>query len=56
MKVIATSREGLRVAGEQLWAVPSLGVVDGAESAAVALFVERARAVLTTTATYERAR
>ena len=42
--VIATSREGLRVGVEHLWPVPSLDVGDG--SAAVALFVERARAVL----------
>ncbi len=41
--VLATSREGLRVAAEQLWSVPSLGSRDGAE--AVELFVERARAV-----------
>ena len=45
VKVIATSREGLRVGGEQLWSVPSLGVGEGANSAAVELFVERARAV-----------
>ena len=43
--VIATSREGLRVGGEFLWPVPSLDVKAGAASAAVALFVERARAV-----------
>ncbi len=36
--VIATSREGLRLAEEQLWPVPSLD----ADSSAVTLFVERA--------------
>ena len=43
VKVIATSREGLRVGAEQLWPVPSLDVAAGAASAAVELFVERAR-------------
>lgn len=42
--VLATSREGLRVADEHLWAVPSLDLTDGIESAAAALFVERAAA------------
>jgi predicted ATPase len=46
VKVMATSREGLRVAGEQVWPVPSLDVADGLGSAAVELFVERARAVV----------
>jgi predicted ATPase len=46
VKVMATSREGLRAAGEHLWPVPSLEVADGVGSAAVELFVERARAVL----------
>jgi len=41
VKVLATSREGLRVADEQLWPVPPLD----AESSAAALFVERATAV-----------
>jgi predicted ATPase len=45
VKVVATSREGLRVGAEQLWSVPPLDVTAGAESAAVALFVERAQAV-----------
>ena len=45
VKVIATSREGLRVEAEQLWPVPSLDVSDGVDSPAVELFVERARAV-----------
>ncbi len=45
VSVIATSREGLRVGAEHLWPVPSLGVGEGLSSAAVELFVERARAV-----------
>ena len=45
VKVLATSREGLRVRAEQLWPVPSLDVDAGVSSAAVELFVERARAV-----------
>ena len=45
VRVLATSREGLRVADEQLWLVPSLEVGAGIDSAAVALFVERARSV-----------
>jgi predicted ATPase len=44
VKVLATSREGLGLAGEHLWAVPSLGV-DGDGSEAVRLFVDRATAV-----------
>jgi predicted ATPase len=44
--VLATSREGLRAAGEHLWPVPSLDVRAGANSAAVELFVDRARAVV----------
>lgn len=43
VKVLATSREGLRVADEQTWLVPSLDTGAGTDSAAVALFVERAR-------------
>jgi predicted ATPase len=46
LRVMATSREGLRVAVEHLWPVPSLDVAGGANSAAVELFVERARAVV----------
>jgi predicted ATPase len=46
VKVLATSREGLRVAGEHLWPVPSLEVAEGVGSAAVELFVARARAVV----------
>ena len=45
VRVLATSREGLGVADEQLWLVPSLGVRAGIDSAAVTLFVERARSV-----------
>ena len=45
VRVLATSREGLCVADEQLWTVPSLDVDAGTESAAVTLFVERARRV-----------
>jgi predicted ATPase len=43
--ILATSREGLGVADEQLWPVPSLDVGAGIDSAAVNLFVERARSV-----------
>jgi predicted ATPase/class 3 adenylate cyclase len=43
--ILATSREGLGVADEQLWLVPSLDLGAGIESAAVDLFVERARSV-----------
>jgi predicted ATPase/class 3 adenylate cyclase len=45
VKILATSREGLGVADEQLWLVPSLELRAGTDSAAVALFVERARSV-----------
>jgi len=45
VKIVATSREGLGLADEQLWPVPSLGVGAGTDSAAVALFVERTRSV-----------
>jgi predicted ATPase len=44
-RILATSREGLGVADEQLWLVPSLDFGAGIESAAVDLFVERARSV-----------
>jgi predicted ATPase len=43
IKIVATSREGLGIADEQLWPVPSLNVGAGVDSAAVALFVERAQ-------------
>jgi predicted ATPase len=42
VRIVATSREGLGVADEHLRLVPSLDVGAGFESAAVALFVERA--------------
>ena len=45
VKILATSREGLGVADEQLWPVPSLDVGAGIDSAAVTLFVERAHSV-----------
>jgi len=41
VKVLATSREGLRLADEQLWPVPSLDIDNGVESPAASLFVER---------------
>jgi predicted ATPase len=44
-KMVATSREGLGIADEQLWPVPSLDVAAGVDSAAVALFIERAQNV-----------
>jgi predicted ATPase/class 3 adenylate cyclase len=45
VKILATSREGLGVADEQLLLVPSLDVGAGVDSAAVSLFVERAQSV-----------
>ena len=42
VRIVATSREGLGVADEQLWPVPSLDIGSGIASAAVNLFVERA--------------
>jgi predicted ATPase/class 3 adenylate cyclase len=45
VRILATSREGLGVADEQLWPVPSLDVDAGIDSAAVNLFVERAQSV-----------
>ena len=44
--IVATSREGLGVAHEQLWRVPSLDVNSGTESAGVSLFVDRAQSVV----------
>lgn len=41
VKILATSREGLRLSDEQLWPVPSLDI----DSSAAELFVERASAV-----------
>ena len=45
VRILATSREGLGIPDEQLWLVPSLDVGAGVDSAAVALFVERAQHV-----------
>jgi predicted ATPase len=45
VRVLATSREGLGVAQEQVWPVRSLDVAAGIESAAVSLFVERAQGI-----------
>jgi predicted ATPase/class 3 adenylate cyclase len=45
VRILATSREGLRVADEQLWPVPPLDVGTGTASPAVTLFAERAGAV-----------
>jgi predicted ATPase/class 3 adenylate cyclase len=44
VKIVATSREGLRVTDEHLWPVPPLDVGARIDSAAVSLFVERAQA------------
>ena len=44
-KIVVTSREGLGIDDERLWPVPSLDVGAGVDSAAVALFVERAQNV-----------
>ena len=41
VRMLATSREGLRASDEHLWSVPSLDI----DSTAATLFVERARAV-----------
>jgi predicted ATPase len=46
VRILATSREGLGATGEHLWAVPSLDVDSGIDSAAVNLFVDRARTVV----------
>jgi predicted ATPase/class 3 adenylate cyclase len=48
VKVLTTSREGIGVADEQLWRVPSLDV-----GAAVKLFVERAQSMVSDTVTDE---
>ena len=45
VRILAISREGLGVADEQRWLVPSLDVGAGIDSAAVSLFVDRARSV-----------
>ena len=44
VRILATSREGIGVADEQLWPVPSLDVHTGIGSSAVTLFEERALA------------
>jgi predicted ATPase len=46
VKIITTSREGLRVAEEHLWPVPSLNMRDGLNSDGGTLFLERARTVI----------
>ncbi|MDT7769109.1 MAG: hypothetical protein QOI30_2119, partial [Mycobacterium sp.] len=45
VRILATSREGLGIPDEQTWLVPSLDLGAGIDSAAVDLFVERARSV-----------
>ena len=45
VRVLATSREGLGVADEQLWPVPALDVDTGVDSEAATLFAERAQHV-----------
>jgi predicted ATPase len=45
VRIVATSREGLGVADEQVWPVPSLDLSGGIDSAAVNLFVERAQSM-----------
>ena len=45
VRILATSRERLEVADEQLWSVPSLEVGGGMTSAAASLFIERAQSV-----------
>ncbi len=45
VRILATSREGLGVADEQVWPVSSLDHSGGIDSAAVTLFVERAQGV-----------
>ena len=45
VRILATSREGLGVADEQLWPVPALDVDAGVDSEAATLFVERAQHV-----------
>src|ERR1700740_524979 len=44
-QILASTREGVGVADERLWVVPSLDVGAGVDSAAVSLFVERAQSV-----------
>lgn len=46
VKILATSREGLRATDEQLWPVPSLDTERESDSAAATLFAERAEAAV----------
>jgi predicted ATPase/class 3 adenylate cyclase len=46
VRVLATSREALDVAGESAWRVPSLSLYDSGEGDALVLFAERAAQVL----------
>lgn len=43
--VLASSREGLGIAGERIWQLPSLDVASGVESDATRLFMDRAETV-----------
>src|SRR6185503_12491219 len=45
VRILATSREGLGVADEQLWLVPSLDAAAGINSPAASLIVERAQGI-----------
>jgi predicted ATPase len=45
VKILATSREGLRIEDEQLWAVASLDTNSGLNSSAASLFFDRAQAI-----------
>ena len=45
VRILATSREGLRVEEEQLWPVPSLDTNSGVDSSAASLFLDRADTV-----------
>ena len=45
VRVLATSREGLRVEEEQLWPVSSLDTNSGVDSSAASLFLDRAHTV-----------
>jgi predicted ATPase len=45
VRILATSREGLGAADEQVWPVRSLDATGGIDSAAVSLFVERAQSI-----------
>jgi hypothetical protein len=43
VKILCTSREGLRIEDEQLWPVPSLDATSGLDSSAASLFFDRAQ-------------